>query len=115
VHPRTRTPVLATLVIGVVVAVAPSFITPDQAIELTNIGTLFAFVVVAAGVIALRILEPARPRPFRCPGYPLVPIAAIATCVLLMAGLPAANWWRFGIWLAVGLAVYSAYGARRRR
>jgi APA family basic amino acid/polyamine antiporter len=70
---------------------------------------------VAAGVIALRIREPERPRPFRCPGYPLTPILAILSCAGLMLGLPPANWWRFGIWLLVGLAIYFGYARRRSR
>ena len=106
IHPRFRTPHVGTIWVGILVAVAPSFLTQSQALELTSIGTLFAFVVVAAGVIALRIREPDRPRPFRCPGYPLTPILAILTCGGLMVGLPPANWWRFGIWLVVGLGIY---------
>lgn len=113
VHGRRRTPVFGTVVTGLFVAVAPTFLTPEQALELTSIGTLFAFVVVAGGVIALRLREPLRPRPFRCPGYPATPVLAIVACVALMLGLPAANWWRFGIWLALGLGVYGS-GARRR-
>ena len=115
VHGRRRTPVVGTIVTGVFVAVAPTFLTPSQALELTSIGTLFAFVVVAGGVIALRIREPHRPRPFRCPGYPATPVLAIAACAALMLGLPPANWWRFGIWLAVGLCVYAFSGRRRGR
>jgi APA family basic amino acid/polyamine antiporter len=84
-------------------------------LELTSIGTLFAFIVVALGVIALRIREPQHARPFRCPGYPVTPILAILSCGGLMLGLPTANWWRFGIWLLVGLAIYASYGHRRRR
>ena len=114
VHGRRRTPVVGTVVTGVFVAVAPTFLTPAQALELTSIGTLFAFIVVAGGVIALRIREPGRPRPFRCPGYPLTPVLAIVACVALMLGLPPANWWRFGIWLAVGLCVYAAALRQRR-
>ena len=113
VHGRRRTPVFGTVVTGIFVAVAPTFLTPAQALELTSIGTLFAFIVVAGGVIALRVREPDRPRPFKCPGYPATPLLAIASCGVLMAGLPATNWWRFGIWLAVGLPVY-AMGARGR-
>jgi APA family basic amino acid/polyamine antiporter len=115
IHPRFRTPHVGTIWVGILVAVAPSFLTQSQALELTSIGTLFAFVVVAAGVIALRIREPDRPRPFRCPGYPLTPILAILTCVGLMVGLPPANWWRFGIWLLVGLGIYFGYARRRAR
>jgi len=93
--------------------VMPSFLTPGQALELTNIGTLFAFVLVAMGVIALRVREPARARPFRCPGYPFTPMGAIVACGALMVGLPPATWWRFVVWLAVGLIVYIGYGQRR--
>ncbi len=115
VHPRFRTPHRGTILTGVVVALAPTFITQSQAIELTNIGTLFAFIVVALGVIALRMREPQRPRPFRCPGYPVTPVLAILSCGGLMWGLPATNWWRFGVWLLIGLVIYAGYGYPRRR
>jgi APA family basic amino acid/polyamine antiporter len=114
IHPRFRTPYFGTILTGVFVGLAPTFITQSQALELTSIGTLFAFIVVALGVIALRIHEPARARPFRCPGYPVTPVLAVLSCVGLMFGLPAANWWRFGIWLLIGLCVYALYGSRRR-
>ena len=115
VHPRFRTPHHGTILTGGFVALAPTFLTPAQALELTSIGTLFAFAIVAAGVIALRVREPDRPRPFRCPGYPVTPLLGIATCVLLMLGLPAANWWRFGIWLVLGLGVYALRRRQRAR
>jgi APA family basic amino acid/polyamine antiporter len=115
VHPRFRTPATGTVVTGIAVALAPTFITQAQAIELTSIGTLFAFVVVSAGVIALRVREPDRPRPFRCPGYPVTPVLSILSCGWLMAGLPPMNWLRFGAWLLVGLVIYLAYGRRRSR
>jgi APA family basic amino acid/polyamine antiporter len=115
VHRRFATPALGTVATGIFVALTPSFITPDQALELTSIGTLFAFVLVSLGVIVLRVREPERARPFRCPGYPFVPVASIVCCVGLMLGLPATNWWRFGIWLVVGLIVYAAYGRRHSR
>jgi len=114
-HAGRRTPVAATVLTGLFVAVASSVLTPAQALELTSIGTLFAFIVVAGGVIALRIREPDRPRPFRCIGYPFTPIASMLTSFVLMLGLPATNWWRFAIWLCVGLGVYAAYGRRRSR
>lgn len=115
VHPRYRTPALGTVLTGAFVALMSSVLTPDQALELTNIGTLFAFVLVALGVIALRRHAPDAARPFRCPGYPFTPIAAIVCCVWLMAGLPASNWIRFAVWLAIGSVIYFAYGRKRSR
>jgi APA family basic amino acid/polyamine antiporter len=115
VHGRFRTPALGTILTGVFVGLMPTFVTQDQALELTNIGTLFAFLLVALGVIALRVREPHRPRPFRCPGYPVTPVLAALACLALIAGLPATNWWRFAIWLAVGLVIYAGYGAKRSR
>jgi APA family basic amino acid/polyamine antiporter len=106
-HPRRGTPVFGTVVTGAFVAVMPSLLTPSQALELTSIGTLFAFIVVAGGVLALRLREPERPRPFRCPGYPWTPLLSIAASVGLMLGLPATNFWRFGIWLVVGLGIFA--------
>jgi len=114
-HPKRRTPVAATVLTGLFVAVAPTLLTPAQALELTSIGTLFAFIVVAGGVIALRVREPHRPRPFRCLGYPFTPVASMVTSFVLMLGLPSTNWWRFGIWLVAGLCIYLAYGRRRSR
>jgi basic amino acid/polyamine antiporter, APA family len=115
VHRRFRTPVAATALVGTFVGLGPSIITPSQALELTSIGTLFAFVIVSLGVIALRIQDPNRPRPFRCPGYPVTPLLSIAFCIWLMAGLPPMNWLRFGAWLVVGAIIYSAYGRRKSR
>jgi APA family basic amino acid/polyamine antiporter len=115
VNARFRTPHVGTVATGLFVAVMPTFITQSQALELTSIGTLFAFIIVAAGVIALRVHQPEAPRPFRCPGYPLTPILAIASCAGLMGGLPRANWWRFGVWLLIGLGIYFGYGRRRSR
>jgi APA family basic amino acid/polyamine antiporter len=77
--------------------------------ELSNIGTLFAFVVVSAGVIVLRKKQPDRPRSFRVPFVPLVPILSIVCCVVLMMGLPVLTWIRFFVWLAIGLVVYFTY------
>jgi basic amino acid/polyamine antiporter, APA family len=113
VHPRFRTPHISTILVGIVVAILPSFLTSEQALHLTNIGTLFAFFLVSAGVIALRRIEPDRERPFKVPLYPLSPLLAMATCLWLMLGLPASNWWRFGIWLLAGFIIYLLYGYRR--
>jgi APA family basic amino acid/polyamine antiporter len=112
IHPRFRTPHISTWITGLVVASACSVMTPDQAIGLTNIGTLFAFILVALGVIVLRVREPDRPRPFKVPLYPYVPVLAILACLGLILGLEASNWWRLLIWLVIGMVVYFSYGYR---
>ena len=176
VHPRYRTPHVTTIWTGVFVAVFAAFASLDEIIELTNIGTLFAFVLVCLGVMVLRHLDPHRARPFRTPWIPLLPVwlailwflppmlvgestwgkrfefsvvllialtgaafsavglwkklrgekvpelvktefalAGIASCVWLMAGLPAITWWRFVAWLGIGLVIYTLYGFRHSR
>ena len=112
IHPRFRTPHISTWITGLVVALSCSILTPDQAIGLTNIGTLFAFILVALGVIVLRKREPERPRPFKVPLYPLTPLLAILACLGLIAGLEISNWLRLVIWLAIGMVVYCTYGYR---
>jgi APA family basic amino acid/polyamine antiporter len=76
---------------------------------------LFAFALVSGGVIALRYLEPERPRPFRAPLVPLIPILSIICCVALMLPLPRITWFRFVGWLAIGLVIYFGYGIRRSK
>ncbi len=110
IHRRFQTPHVSTWVTGLVVALSCSLLTPDQAIGLCNIGTLFAFILVSLGVIVLRRREPDRPRPFRVPGYPLTPILAALACFGLILGLERSNWLRLLIWLAIGLVVYAGYG-----
>ena len=112
VHPRFRTPHVSTWLTGLVVAVLCSILTPDQAIGLTNIGTLFAFILVSLGVIVLRFRYPNRERPFRVPFYPVTPIVSALACLALIAGLELSNWLRLVIWLAIGLVVYFSYGYR---
>jgi basic amino acid/polyamine antiporter, APA family len=112
VHPKHQTPHVTTIWTGVVVAAIAAVANINEIVELTNIGTLFAFVLVCAGVIILRYKDPARPRPFRTPLVPAVPLLGIAACVMLMLGLPWITWVRFGLWLVVGLAVYVGYGYR---
>jgi len=115
VHPKYQTPYVTTLVTGVIVAAFAGLANINEVVELCNIGTLFAFVMVAAGVLVLRRSDPARPRPFRVPLFPWVPLAAIGTCGYLMLQLPWITWRRFLLWLGIGLVVYFAYGRRRSR
>lgn len=114
-HPRHKTPHVTTILTGLLVGLGATIFDANETYDLTNIGTLFAFLVVCIGVLALRLRDPQRHRPFRVPFVWLVaPIGAIA-CVYVMLGLPTKAWERFGIWLAIGLVVYFAYGWRRSR
>ena len=115
VHPRFRTPHVTTWLTGLVVAALAGVMNINEVVELCNVGTLFAFVVVGAGVLVLRRLEPDRPRPFRTPWVPWVPLLAIGSCAWLMMELPAVTWIRFFLWLVAGLVIYLRYGARRSR
>ena len=103
VHPRFRTPDFSTWVAGFVVGIPAGLLDIGTLADLSNIGTLFAFALVAGGVLILRYREPDRPRAFRAPGGSLAPIVTILTCLLLMAGLPITNWLRFFVWLLIGL------------
>lgn len=113
IHPRFRTPVATTVLTGVFVAFFSAFANINEVIELTNIGTLFAFVLVAIGVMVLRIREPERQRPFRTPAIWFVAPAAVISCGYLMAKLPMVTWMRFVYWLLAGLLIYAFYGYRR--
>jgi APA family basic amino acid/polyamine antiporter len=115
VHPRFRTPHVTTIITGVLVAAFAGISNINEVVELCNIGTLFAFVLVAAGIIVLRYIEPGRARPFRTPLVPWVPLGAIATCAWLMFELPWVTWRRFIGWLVIGLVWYFFYGIRRSR
>jgi APA family basic amino acid/polyamine antiporter len=112
VHPRFRTPDFSTWVAGFVVGIPAGLLDIGTLADLSNIGTLFAFALVAGGVLILRYREPDRPRPFRAPGGLIAPIMTILTCLLLMAGLPITNWVRFFVWLAIGLILYYFYGRK---
>jgi APA family basic amino acid/polyamine antiporter len=115
VHPKYRTPYLSTILTGVLVAAFAGVMNIDEVVDLCNIGTAFAFVLVATGIIILRRTEPDRPRGFKTPWSPWVPIGSILTCGWLMSALPRVTWLRFVIWLVVGLVVYFCYGHRRSR
>ena len=113
VHPRFRTPAVATWVAGFVVGLPAGLLDIGTFSDLSNIGTLFAFVLVSAGVLVLRYKDPHRRRGFRCPGGPVFPVLSILFCALLMAGLPIMTWLRFFIWLAIGLVIYFFYSRHR--
>ena len=115
IHPRTKIPSITTLFTGIVVAVWSLVGDADETYDLTNIGTLFAFTLVSVGVLVLRYKEPDRPRPFRVPFVWPVTILSAAGCLFIMKGLPHQAWERFGIWLAIGLALYFVYGYQNSR
>ena len=115
VHPKFKTPHVTTIVTGVVVALGAAFAPIGVVLELTNIGTLFAFVLVALGIIVLRKREPDRPRPFRTPWVPVLPLVSVAFCVYLMLNLPGLTWIRFGLWMLIGATIYFMYGIRHSR
>lgn len=112
VHPTFKTPWISTILIGVFVAALTGFLPIDALLHLTNIGTLFAFIIVCAAVLIMRKKNPEATRPFRCPMVPVVPVLGIGMCLLLMLSLPAANWWRLIAWLALGMIIYFGYGKR---
>jgi APA family basic amino acid/polyamine antiporter len=113
VHPRFRTPAVATWVAGILVAIPAGLFDVGTLAELSNIGTLFAFVLVSIGVLVLRSREPERRRGFRVPGGPIIPILRVIFCLVLMAGLPVITWIRFFTWLIIGLFVYFFYSKKR--
>ncbi len=115
IDPKTRIPYTATLVTGILVALASAVGDAAETYDLTNIGTLFAFALVCAGVLVLRVIEPDRPRPFRVPMVWVIAPLGVAACLFIMVGLPYQAWERFGIWLAIGIALYIAYGFRHSK
>jgi APA family basic amino acid/polyamine antiporter len=115
VHPRYGTPAVLTLGLGVLIAVLAALVPLSQIVQLVNIGTLFAFVLVNIGVIVLRRTRPDMPRPYRVPLSPLLPLLGIAFAVYLMADLPLSTWIRFLGWLAAGILIYVLYGYRNSR
>jgi APA family basic amino acid/polyamine antiporter len=113
VHPRFRTPHVTTILTGVAVGVCAMFTSIDEMVDLTNIGTLFAFILVCVGILILRKRDPGRPRAFRTPWVPLIPVLGVLSCAYLMLGLPWVTWVRFALWLALGIVIYMSYGFKR--
>src|SRR4051812_3708766 len=116
VHPRFKTPHVTTIVTGLAVGVTSSFTSLDAMVDLTNIGTLFAFILVCVGIAILRVKDPDRPRPFRVPlGTYTIPVLGALSCAGLIYYLPPSSWMRFFGWLIVGGVIYFTYGYRHSR
>lgn len=112
IHPKFRTPWKSTILVGCFVAVGAGLLPIDALLQMTNIGTLFAFAVVCIAVLIMRKTNPNAERPFRCPMVPLIPILGIIMCLMLMFSLPWANWLRLIVWLLIGLVIYFTYSRR---
>jgi uncharacterized membrane protein YecN with MAPEG domain len=115
IHPRFRTPWISTIMVGSVVAFVPAIVPIAQLGHLVSIGTLFAFVIVCAGIWMLRIRRPDLHRPFKTPAVPLVPVLGIVVSLYLMGSLPLETWERLLIWLLGGFLIYFSYGVFRSR
>ena len=112
IHDKFRTPWKSTILTGIFVSCLTGFLPIRILAELTNIGTLLAFVIVCSSVLVMRYKHPEAERPFRAPLVPLVPILGIFSCLVLMFSLPPENWWRLIAWLVLGFLIYFGYGRR---
>jgi APA family basic amino acid/polyamine antiporter len=115
VHKRFRTPYLTTIITGSIVAVSSALTPINVVAELCSIGTLFAFMIVSAGVLVLRRTRSEVHRPFKVPLYPVIPILGIVLCGYLMLSLPFVTWLRFLVWLVIGLVIYTGYSFRHSK
>ncbi|MFC0399560.1 amino acid permease [Paraburkholderia rhizosphaerae] len=115
VHPRFATPFLTTWICGLFFGTIGALVPLDVLAELINIGTLSAFSMVSIAVLILRRTHPELPRAFRCPGVPVVPALAVASCLFLMVNLEGVTWAAFVVWIAIGLAIYFGYSRRRSK
>jgi APA family basic amino acid/polyamine antiporter len=112
VHPKFKTPVKSTLLVAVVTAVLAGFLPINLVAELTNIGTLAAFLIVSASVIVLRVKRPDIKRSFKCPWVPVIPSLAIIFCIGLIIALPTVTHIRFIVWMLIGIVIYFGYGVK---
>ncbi|HJW72621.1 MAG TPA: amino acid permease [Geothrix sp.] len=115
VHPKFKTPSHATILTGFLVAIPAALLSIDEVVELANIGTLFAFVIVCAAVLILRHRRPETPRKFRMPLPWVIAPLGILGCIWIARGLPALTWYRFFGWLGIGLVIYAVFGSRNSR
>lgn len=115
IDPKTRIPYTATLITGILVAVASAIGDAAETYDLTNIGTLFAFALVCAGVLVLRVKEPERHRPFKVPFVWVIAPLGVTACLFIMVGLPYQAWERFGLWLVIGIVLYVVYGFKHSK
>lgn len=113
IHSKFKTPVFSILVISLIAAIIAAFVPLTDLVQLVNIGTLVAFIIVSFAVIVLRRQQPDIPRPFKTPLVPIIPAIAIIFCILLVIELPTVTQLRFIIWLAVGLVIYYFYGQHK--
>lgn len=114
IHPKFKTPYIPTILSGVICAVLAGSFNVNKLAHMVSIGTLFAFIIVCAGIIILRKKQPDIPRPFRTPLVPLVPILGIAACLLMMLFLEPVTWLRLAAWMGIGLIIYYFYGRKRK-
>ena len=112
IHPRFRTPWKSTILTGLFVALLSAFLPLRILAELTNIGTLLAFIIVCASILVIRKTHPEFDRPFKAPFVPFLPVMGILLCLMLMFSLPVENWLRLFIWLLIGIVIYFSYGRR---
>jgi APA family basic amino acid/polyamine antiporter len=114
-HPKYKTPYKSNLFVMLIVGFFAAFIPGDVVGDMSSIGTLFAFILVCAGVIILRKTEPNLKRQFKTPLVPLVPILGIIFCTIMILGLGWANWLRLLVWLLLGVIIYFGYSKKHSK